>query len=156
MFALAATAVSVDPVYSQDAKYLTEHAPERYTLVVGNTTYANQATLPSAQRDVERTAQLLRDLHFHVTQKDNFPSVRDFEDSVLPTFRGQIHTGDIVVFYFSGHGFAYEQNKFIAPADLPAVAVERAWTSADTGRLAIASSPVNLGFSRYLDSTSTR
>ena len=38
MFASAATAVSVDPVYSQDAKYLTEHAPERYTLVVGNTT----------------------------------------------------------------------------------------------------------------------
>ena len=44
-----------------------------------------------------------------------------FEDEILPAFRNNIQRGDLVVFYFSGHGFAYGPDNYIAPADLPLV-----------------------------------
>jgi len=115
---------------SDKSAYLFKHEPARYALVVGNSTYANQSALPSVTEDIQRTAERLRALHFEVTVEPQFPSVRDFEDDVLPKFRRQIQPGDIVLFYFSGHGFAYGQNNFIAPADLPRTVATQDVTSA--------------------------
>jgi hypothetical protein len=116
-----------------DAGYVFEREPRRYALVVGNSTYDHQDALPSANEDVRRVADILKRLNFEVTEKSRFPSVRSFEDEVLPEFRKQIEPGDLVVFYFSGHGFAYGQNNFIAPADLP-----RSVRTQDVTRAAIA------------------
>jgi hypothetical protein len=102
-----------------DNQYLFKREPARYALVIGNTTYDYQQQLPSAAEDVRRITEKLEALKFKVTKEESFPSVRQLEDDVLPKFRSQIHPGDIVVIYFSGHGFAYGQNNFIAPANLP-------------------------------------
>jgi uncharacterized caspase-like protein len=61
----------------------------------------------------------LKALKFDVTLELELPSVEYFEDQVLPKFRSKISTGDIVVFYFSGHGFSYGANNFLAPANVP-------------------------------------
>lgn len=99
--------------------YLESREPARYALVVANPTYANLAPLPSAKLDAERMRAQLAALNFDVTLELGLPSVEHFEDQVLPKFRSKLNTGDIVVFYFSGHGFSYGANNFLAPANVP-------------------------------------
>lgn len=106
--------------------YLFEHEPARLALVVGNPDYKYLAPLHSAKLDAEQMAAKLKALGFIVTWVPELPSVRDFEDSIMPAFRKNIQRGDVVVFYFSGHGFAYGPHNYIAPADLPLVVTDQA------------------------------
>jgi len=101
--------------------YLFEHEPGRHALVLGNSDYDNLAPLHSARLDAKRMSAELEQLGFAVTLVTRLPSVRAFEDDVLPPFRDTIKPGDMVLFYFSGHGFAYGPNNFLAPANLPLV-----------------------------------
>ena len=105
--------------------YLFEREPARLALVVGNPDYKYLAPLHSAKLDAEQIAAKLKALDFIVTYAPQLPRVRDFEDSVMPAFRKNIQRGDVVVFYFSGHGFAYGPHNYIAPADLPLVVTDQ-------------------------------
>ncbi len=93
--------------------------PRRFALVIGNRTYARVAELPSVDVDVAQMDKSLHDLGFDVTRFDKVPSEDFLENTILPTFRTKIHEGDLVVFYFSGHGFSYGASSYLAPADLP-------------------------------------
>jgi uncharacterized caspase-like protein len=106
---------------SRARDYLFEREPGRHALVIGNAEYEHLAPLESAKLDAEQMAGALKRLGFTVTLALRLPSVRAFEDSILPAFRKNIQRGDVVVFYFSGHGFAYGPDNYIAPADLPLV-----------------------------------
>ena len=75
--------------------------------------------MPSANVDQLQVVNCLRALNFDVMDTSVLKSVRAFEDDVLPAFRRKIDPGDIVVFYFSGHGFSYGPHNFIAPLELP-------------------------------------
>ena len=99
--------------------YLFEREPARHALVVANADYKHLGPLHSAKLDATAIARCLAQLGFTITLVPRLPSVRAFEDDVLPAFRKSIQRGDMVVFYFSGHGFAYGPHNFIAPADLP-------------------------------------
>lgn len=99
--------------------YLFEQEPGRHALVIGNANYKHLGPIPSAKLDGERTTERLQKLGFTVTHVPNLASVRTFEDEILPTFRRPIEPGDLVVFYFSGHGFSYGTTNFLAPIDLP-------------------------------------
>ncbi|HEY4955871.1 MAG TPA: caspase family protein [Gemmatimonadaceae bacterium] len=106
---------------SRERDYLWEREPSRFALVIGNAEYKHLALLESAKLDAEQMSGVLKRLGFTVTLVSRLPSVRNFEDSILPAFRKNIQRGDVVVFYFSGHGFAYGPHNYIAPADLPLV-----------------------------------
>ncbi len=106
--------------------YLFEREPARLALVVGNPDYKYLAPLHSAKLDAEQMAAKLKALGFIVTWVPQLPSVRDFEDSIMPAFRKNIQPGGVVLFYFSGHGFAYGPHNYIAPADLPLVVTDQA------------------------------
>lgn len=116
-WAICAVAASVGAA-AQD-QYLFAQDPRRFALVIGNRTYENLSELPSASADAIAVGKGLRELGFDVTMRDSLPSVRDFEDDLLPNFRKKLNEGDLVVFYYSGHGFSYGQSNYIAPADLP-------------------------------------
>jgi len=101
--------------------YLFEREPARLALVVGNSDYEHLGPLHSAKFDAKEMSTRLKQLGFTVTLVTRLSSVRHFEDDILPAFRNNIQRGDLVVFYFSGHGFAYGPDNYIAPADLPPV-----------------------------------
>lgn len=105
--------------------YLFEQEPGRHALVIGNANYKHLGPIPSAELDGERMTELLQKLGFTVTHVPDVPSVRTFEDEILPTFRKPIEPGDLVVFYFSGHGFSYGPTNFLAPIDLPVKVLEK-------------------------------
>ncbi|WP_141456100.1 caspase family protein [Pseudoxanthomonas sp. z9] len=94
-------------------------APRRLALVVGNAGYQHLSSIPSAEVDARRMEALLRDLQFQVSPIATMTSAVSFEETTLPDFRRKIEEGDIVVVYFSGHGFSYGQNNYLAGTDTP-------------------------------------
>lgn len=105
--------------------YLFEREPVRHALVVGNGDYEHLGPLHSATLDAKRMARCLAQLRFTTTLVPRLPSVREFEEEILPAFRKTIQRGDLVVFYFSGHGFEYGPHNYIAPANVPIVVTEQ-------------------------------
>ncbi|HEV7858992.1 MAG TPA: caspase family protein [Pyrinomonadaceae bacterium] len=102
---------------SQD--YLFEQDPKRVALVIGNANYKNLSSIASSISDAEMMRQRLTELGFDVVYYPDVPTLSNFEDVVLPDFRRKINVGDLVVFYFSGHGFSFGPDNFLAPTDLP-------------------------------------
>src|SRR2546422_6390644 len=119
---LFSTFLLVSPVRGQDNNcdhdYICEKDPKRIALVIGNSNYTNLASIPSAMADAEmmrhRLVELGFDVDFHLDVRTVFQSEQD----VLPSFRQKLTTGDFIVFYFSGHGFSYGADNFIAPTEL--------------------------------------
>ena len=98
-------------------QYMVEQEPIRRALVIGNPSYRSLPPLPNARIDADQVKARLEELGF-IVDRDSLVSVRDFEDRILPAFRSKVRAGDIVAFYYSGHGFAYGPHNFLAPADL--------------------------------------
>jgi len=115
---LAALVASVSVARAHTSPYMEEKEPARHALVIGNSVYEFLSKLPSARIDAERTAAQLEHLGFRVTRVLDLPSVRHFEDEVIPDFRKNIEPGDLVVVFFSGHGFAYGSHNFVAPTGM--------------------------------------
>lgn len=100
--------------------YLFTKAPRRHALIIGNERYSTLAPLPSAGVDAARMADSLRALGFNVTLRADVESVRVLEDDILPTFRRAVDPGDLVVVYFSGHGFSHRGSNYLAPTSIQA------------------------------------
>jgi len=105
--------------------YMCEKAPGRRALVIGNSDYSKLEPIPSADDDATAVAKQLAALGFEVTQSVNVKSERQFEYEVLPSFANKIEKGDLVVFYFSGHGFSYGPGNYITPTDIPLAVEEK-------------------------------
>lgn len=98
--------------------YFDPHDPGRYALVIGNADYAHLEAIGSAKIDAKTMAERLRQLRFDVTYMPALGSVTEIEDTLMK-FRRKVTAGDVVVFYYSGHGFSYNGHSYLAPADLP-------------------------------------
>ncbi|MDH0863926.1 caspase family protein [Mitsuaria sp. GD03876] len=118
LIALVSAASAVGGVRAQTSAYLEEREPARHALVIGNSDYVALAPLSSAKLDGDRVAARLQGLKFKVTHVPNIESVRQLEDEVLPAFRKSIEPGDFVLVFFSGHGFTYGPNNFLAPTGM--------------------------------------
>ncbi|MCZ8077379.1 MAG: caspase family protein [Paucibacter sp.] len=95
--------------------------PGRHALVIGNENHLQLSSLPSAKEDALRVSKELRAIGFNVMPVHVMESAEDFYSKVLPDFRQRLREGDLVVVYFSGHGFSYGADNFLAPLDLPKV-----------------------------------
>lgn len=111
-FAFPATASAAET-------YACERAPKKLALVIGNEEYTNLERLPSARTDAEGMRDRLTDLGFDVTFHLNVKSRGDFQSEVFRDFRRKIDEGDLVLFYFSGHGFSYGQHNYLVPTEMP-------------------------------------
>lgn len=115
------------------ANYLAELEPRRWALVVGNASYAQLGALPGALADALQMEARLRELGFQVSRCSDVASVAQFENDILPAFRRQVRAGDLVLFYFSGHGFSHGPDSYLAPTDMDLRLAAR-----DLGEVAIA------------------
>jgi len=115
--------VGASPARAQDNNcahdYFCEKEPKRIALVIANTDYANLEKLPSAATDAERMKQRLVELGFEVDSYNDVQTPFQFWQEIVPDFRKKLSTGDFIVFYFSGHGFSYGADSFLAPTALP-------------------------------------
>lgn len=109
--ATSATAEDMTP-------YQAEQDPRRLALVIANPDYDKLDDVPSATKDAAEMGAALTSLGFQVTTVKGVGSVTTFEETALPNFRGKLQEGDIVVVYFSGHGFAYGQDNYLAASDM--------------------------------------
>jgi hypothetical protein len=105
--------------FEPDSKYVAEHQPRRWALVIGNAEYQDLAPIPSSASDAAKMRDLLSGLDFSVTT-GVVTSRRQLEDEYLVPLRAQIERGDLVVVYFSGHGFSHGPYNYLAPTLLPA------------------------------------
>lgn len=87
----------------------------KYALVMGNGAYAYNSSLPNAQHDADAVAAKLREIGFRVTEGTNLDRaatlamVQDFVRALAP--------GDLVLFYYAGHGAQIGQVNYLIPVD---------------------------------------
>lgn len=120
LFFLLLITIAVWVAFGADDQYKFERDPKRLALVVGNSAYTNLAPVESAAADASSVKASLEGLGFEVTPVKNFKNRSEFESGGLEEFRRKISTGDFVVVYFSGHGFAYGPDTYLAPTEIPA------------------------------------
>jgi hypothetical protein len=92
-------------------------AEQRLALVIGNDHYQNVPQLQKAVNDARTIGQTLKGLGFTVTVSEDLTQRRMSEQ--LVTFATSIKPGDIVLFFFSGHGFEMKGENLLLPVDVP-------------------------------------
>jgi hypothetical protein len=95
--------------------------PKRLALVIGNDTYENLPALSKAVNDATAIGRRLDALGFAVTlgvnqtRRDINRKLTDLEKAILP--------GDLVLFFFAGHGVALGADNVLLPTDMSAAEV---------------------------------
>ena len=97
-------------------------AEKRVALVIGNDKYVNLAShaqLERAVNDARAVSRAFTDLGFEVTEAEDVS--RSAFNAKWQQFLLKVADGDIVAFYFSGHGIEVEGLNFLIPSDIPNV-----------------------------------
>ncbi|WSG98797.1 caspase family protein (plasmid) [Rhizobium johnstonii] len=134
LFAIAALSASLlgltlqaaEPV-SPSSSYMQERAPTYHAFVFGNDEYTDIAAIKSAGRDFEDMRDYFRNAHYQIWDLDGkgrFASVDEFY-KYMALARDAIKPGDVVVFYYSGHGFHYGNQDWLVPLGYPAEIVDQ-------------------------------
>ena len=90
---------------------------QKAALVVGNAAYP-RSPLVNPERDAEAVAGELRGLGFTVTARSNL-TLREFSRAV-DEFAGRLQSGDLALFYYSGHGMQVDRENYLLPVDFEA------------------------------------
>jgi hypothetical protein len=98
-----------------------EEPPKRLALVVGNSDYKTVASLPGSIVDADEVARVLAGLGFDVKVAKDVRSRGEFFEDYFYPFLDRISEGDVVVFYFSGHGFTYAGENYLTTLNVPLV-----------------------------------
>lgn len=94
-------------------------AAKRLALVIGNDAYKNVPKLQKAVNDASAIGAALGEIGFTVVSGQNV-SRRDMNQK-LAALEQRIEPGDIVFFFFAGHGVAIGGENVLLPTDIPAV-----------------------------------
>jgi len=92
-------------------------AERRLALVVGIDAYENISPLLKASNDARSVSETLQTLDFDVTTLLD-PTRRDMNRAIAQ-FTFSIQPGDVVVFFFAGHGIGMDGRNYLLPADVP-------------------------------------
>ena len=110
---------AVEAANAENSRYLEGQPPKRLALVIGNADYANTTKLPGARADADKMEEILRKLGFTVTKVKDVQTRAEFLTVHFLPFVSALGEGDIAVFYFSGHGFTYAGENYLAPLQFP-------------------------------------
>jgi len=88
----------------------------RLALVIGNDGYQHVGALRNARADAQAMAKGLEATGFSTTLKLDV-SEKEMK-AVLRTFKAQLQGGDVVVFFFSGHGVQLGGANYLLPIDI--------------------------------------
>jgi uncharacterized caspase-like protein len=102
-----------------ESKYLFQKPPKRIAMVVGNSDYKHFDPLPGSIADAHKITAILSSLGFKVTEVKDVKTLADFQTFNLKPFLDTIEEGAFVVFYFSGHGFTYDNDSYLVPTLFP-------------------------------------
>ncbi len=97
-------------------------AEKHLALVIGNDKYPNLAShaqLERAVNDARAVSQAFTDLGFEVIEAEDVS--RSAFSARWQQFLLKVAEGDVVAFYFSGHGIEVEGLNFLIPSDIPNV-----------------------------------
>ena len=95
---------------------------KRVALVIGNDKYVNldlHAQLKRAVNDARAVSRAFKELGFEVIEIEDVG--RSAFNAQWQEFLGTVGEGDVVAFYFSGHGVEIEGLNFLIPSDIPLV-----------------------------------
>ncbi|CAF1160928.1 unnamed protein product [Rotaria sordida] len=87
----------------------------KLALVIGIGNYEYCKKLQNAENDANSMASALQSIGFIVTKKINL--THDEIETVLLNFKQSIRQGDMILFYFSGHGIQCEDQNFLIPKE---------------------------------------
>jgi hypothetical protein len=104
--------------YAQDTEVYPP-LPKRLALVIGNANYERADKLPGSLIDARKMADVLTEVGFKVTKVEDLALRADFATLILPEFLRQLSEGDVVLVYFSGHGFTFGGENYLAPLQYP-------------------------------------
>ena len=93
-------------------------AERRLALVIGNNDYQSVPVLNKAVNDAVAIGQTLKNLGFDVTLKENANQI--IMDQAVSEFVLTISEGDIIVFYYAGHGVQLNNSNYLLPIDIKA------------------------------------
>ena len=88
----------------------------RLALVIGNDNYQHVQKLKNARADATAMAKALEGAGFRVTLKLDVDRRGMLE--AMRSFKAQVHGGDEVVFYFSGHGVQLGEANYLLPVSI--------------------------------------
>ena len=94
-------------------------AQKRLALVVGIDKYEAVTPLRRAVSDARAMAAKLNNLNFDVTEVYD-PTRRELNQAIA-VFSSRISSGDVVTFFFAGHGVEIKGQNFLLPKDVPQV-----------------------------------
>lgn len=94
----------------------------RMALIVGNSDYRAAEVLPNAARDARALASSVENLGFEVTLL--LDTEFDQFQRTVTRFAQRAEEADVVLFYFSGHGFQLDGANFLAPVSASLRSVE--------------------------------
>jgi uncharacterized caspase-like protein len=83
-------------------------------LLIGNSGYPS-TPLRNPRNDVQSMAAALRQLGFQVTVRNDL--TRRQMDESTSQFASQLRSGDLALFYYSGHGVQLNQESYLIPVD---------------------------------------
>lgn len=100
------------------ASCITTHpaVPKRIGLVIGAENYRRVPSLPSSIADADAVFEATKTIGFDVKRLVD-PSW-DIMDAAISTLKGTVSPGDIVYFYFAGHGFEKNNKRYLVPTDV--------------------------------------
>jgi TPR repeat protein/uncharacterized caspase-like protein len=109
-FALASVFLAVSCTTTHPA------VPKRIGLVVGIENYRRLPGLPSSVDDADAVYKAIKKVGFDVEPLVD-PSW-DRMDAAIYRLKSRVSPGDIVFFYFAGHGFEKANKRYLVPADM--------------------------------------
>ena len=112
----------------------TAQAQQKLALVIGNSNYSTISFLKNAVNDADDIASKLKALGFNVVKLKKNLRHNDIKTTVRK-FGKRIQAGDIVLFYYAGHGVSSHSQNYLIPlkadiedeSDLPYRAINANW-----------------------------
>jgi hypothetical protein len=92
--------------------------PKHWALVLTNNDYQNMDKMPSAIADRNGITEALTKAHFDITTVSDVKNYDGF-DKAIREFARKVAEDDLVIVYFSGHGFIYSGSSYIVGTAMP-------------------------------------
>jgi formylglycine-generating enzyme required for sulfatase activity len=120
LFFSAVSVVAADKSITAKAKTagISQTAPRRLALVVGNSAYRYSGALANPARDAELMAKTLKGVGFKLVGDGAQTDLSYVSfNQVVEAFGDMLHEGDVALFYYSGHGLQVAGENYLVPVD---------------------------------------
>ncbi len=110
------------PADAADEDYLFERESKPVALLIGNGDYHELTRLPGAHSDIAAVRATLLRLGFSDNTIFTYPDIKtrdEFELNILPEVAAKLNRGGLLILYYSGHGFSFGSETYLAPTSLP-------------------------------------